>query len=199
MSTVQTANGEIFPDVATARWSMFFDRTAGRQNREWHAAGKDGLPPGFVVKYDGSAPLYAVPRDFADLTPDEWKALLAAESAEAVPRYSVVILDGMPGLRMFWPPSRVFENAGGCWKCSLTPAQKAEAHDYKISREVYATAAAYDRDGLALWSYKERPWWDDYCNFFGRDDDNDIAEISTHLSAIDAAMSMPLRVVEKAA
>lgn len=132
--------GYRFRSRLEARWAVFFD-TLGL---DWEYE-----PEGFELKSGRYLPDFKVHYPGGDSeTWFECKGSLDSLSPNDLARLlefeeakNLIILDGTPDCRMYVTPSA-----------------------YRDHPDWYTK---HDRFGAALWSAKERIWWDEYENFFG--------------------------------
>lgn len=192
MKAIETRyKGYRFRSRTEARWAVFFDalQLPWKYEPEGFELG-DGLRylPDFVVTYPDCGDVwFEVKGDPRSMDQRDWQKLLLFSK-----RNRIYLLDGQPASRMYleisewlakaetsyWP-SAWFEFDGKpphegpmaelCegffhWETgSMRNGIEAPiVKPYRIDKH----ALDFDRFGAALWSYKGRPWWDEYSNFF---------------------------------
>ena len=172
--------GYRFRSRLEARWAVFFE-TLGAQ---W-----DYEPEGFQLQNGWYLPDFRVRyrEEFSNFGPGEtfWfevKPILEdIDAYEDLPRLrefeeavgNFLILDGVPDRRMY---------------CGLK--DMLEERESSNDRICAHPPGGRPASGLALWSHKCRPWWDEHDNFWGPGGLHDVNEKSRRLgAAIDAARS----------
>ena len=158
--------GYHFRSRLEARWAVFFD--ALRLPWEYEPQGfslKSGFYlPDFKVTYpDRGAPQeywFECKGDLSSVRDDEWARMIEFE--EAIDANStLIVLDGVPERKMYLSPKL----ACGWESDSDSPPPK---------RPYKATLGAFldGRHGFALYSHKERPWFDEpaYLRWSGTDE-----------------------------
>ncbi len=164
--------GYRFRSRLEARWAVFFDALglAWEYEPEGFDLGEAGwYLPDFRVTYPGQRKgeeekwWFEVKGDLKGISQDEWKKLLAFDSA-----LGLLVLDGMPEPRMYCAPNNLIKWVGAdgaeTWplEAGETDRVATPALPYSASSEALAPI----RFGWALWSSKGRPWWDEHENYF---------------------------------
>lgn len=134
--------GYRFRSRLEARWAVFFDALGLAWEYE---------PEGFELKSGRYLPDFKVTYPDRGNPIDYW--FECKSSLDSLTQYdmarllefeeakNLIILDGVPDCKMYVLPSDYSDQPDWC--------------------------ARHSRFGTALWSWKGRPWWDEYSNFFG--------------------------------
>lgn len=165
--------GYHFRSRLEARWAVFFDALA--LEWEYEPQGFE-LPsglylPDFKVSYpDRKDCWFECKGALEDVRPDEWARMIEFEAAGGL-----IVLDGVPDSRMYLEPTEICECVKNGFYEPRVLAQPYKAREYMKTHK---------RSGWALWSYKQRPWWDEHENFF--DSDYDIGASDIALAVAEA-------------
>jgi hypothetical protein len=142
--------GYHFRSRLEARWAVFFDALG--VDWEYEPEGFE-LPsglylPDFRVSYPQQKNCwFECKGSLEDVSDAEWARMIEFQNAD-----NLIVLDGVPDVRLYQTPTEI---------CDVDP-ETAHTRPYKAGKYVQE----YTRGGFALWSYKERLWWDEYENFF---------------------------------
>ena len=148
--------GYRFRSRLEARWAVFFDALG--LDWEYEPEGfdlGDGVwyLPDFRVKYpDGSIEWLEVKGDISSVSVDECRKIF-----EFSKHNRIIVLDGTPRGTMFQGFDPWQHDGDGCDRLTI----ELIVSDLRG----LASVKQNNRSGYSLWSYKGRPWWDEWVNF----------------------------------
>jgi hypothetical protein len=177
--------GYRFRSRLEARWAVFFDKLGLKYEYEpegfqlsagWYL-------PDFCVHYPGDGSVwFEVKPKLTAVSEQDWARIVEFEQKIGG---LTLVLDGAPDLRMYQTPAQICNGDLDLIEPAPLPL-RAQKHSFN-----------HKRFGYALYSHKQRPWWDEHINFF--DEGGPYPGVEDLKSAVVAARSARFEHGEKGA